>query len=72
MPRLPLLGLLAAAALASGCALPAPTTPPPGLHSPFTGYSSTLYRDDNMWLCRPDLPADVCRAPATETERRRS
>jgi hypothetical protein len=69
MPRLLQLALLlACGALSSGCLIPAPTVAPTGLHSPFTGYSSPLYRDDQMWLCRPDLPADVCRLPGPETE----
>jgi hypothetical protein len=54
--------------LVSACAIPAPTVVPPGLHSPFTGYSSKLYREDRMWLCRPDLASDECRGDATATE----
>ena len=60
-----LIGLLGAA-----CALPAPTPLPPGLHSPFTGYSSPLYRNDRMWLCRPDLPNSPCHRDLTATELR--
>ncbi len=43
----------------SGC-LPQPTVIPPGVKSPFTGYSSALYQDDSMWVCRPDLPSNPC------------
>ena len=60
--------LLGVALLASACALPPTTVVPLGLHSPFNGYSSKLYAQDRMWLCRPDLPADVCRGDATATE----
>src|SRR4051794_10541761 len=56
------------APLSPGGAIPALTGPPCGLRSPFTGYSSEAYRDDKMWLCRPDLPFDVCRGDATATE----
>ncbi len=61
-------GLLGAALLAAGCGVPALTVSPGGLLSPYTGYSSEVYRDDKMWLCRPDLPFDVCRGDATATE----
>jgi hypothetical protein len=69
MPTLSLrAGVLGAALLASGCGVPALTVSPGGLRSPYTGYSSALYRDDKMWICRPDLPFDVCRGDATATE----
>ena len=60
--------LLGAALLSAGCGLPPRTVLPGGLQSPFTGYSSEKYREDNMWLCRPDLPVDPCRGDATATE----
>lgn len=63
-------GLLGLALASAGCALPPRTPVPVGLQSPFTGYSSETYRDDKMWLCRPDLPFDVCRGDATATELR--
>ncbi len=63
--RAPLIG---AALLASGCVIPDPAVVAPGLRGPFTGYSSALYREDRMWLCRPDLPDDVCRVDTTATE----
>jgi len=50
------------------CVIPPKTVTPAGLHSPYTGYSSALYRDDAMWLCRPDLRGDICHADATATE----
>ena len=59
---------LAVAAALAGCAIPPVTVTPAGLRSPFTGYSSALYRDDAMWLCRPDLPHDVCHGDLTATE----
>jgi len=52
----------------SACAIPAPTVPILGLRSPYTGYASNLYGQQSMWLCRPDLPADVCHGDATATE----
>ena len=54
----------------AACAIPPKTVTPAGLHSPFTGYLSNLYRNDKMWLCRPDLAGDVCHADATATELR--
>lgn len=62
-------GLLGLAALlgAAGC-LPQPTVIGGGAHSPFTGYSSELYRQDSMWLCRPDLPSNPCGADLSATE----
>ena len=62
--------LLAATVASAGCGVPALTVSPGGLRSPYTGYSSEIYRDDKMWLCRPDLPFDVCRGDATATELR--
>jgi hypothetical protein len=38
------------------------------MESPFTGYASPLYRQDRMWLCRPDLPRDACHGDLTTTE----
>ena len=71
MPLFPLrASLLGAALLSAGCGVPALTVSPGGLRSPYTGYSSEKYRDDRMWLCRPDLPFDVCRSDATATELR--
>lgn len=61
-------GLLTATLLATGCGVPALTVSPGGLRSPYSGYSSETYRDDKMWICRPDLPFDVCRGDATATE----
>ncbi len=60
--------LIGAVLFASACAIPPPTAPVVGVRSPFTGYSSKLYAQDHMWLCRPDLPSDVCRGDATATE----
>lgn len=68
LSRAPLLGAALLSLLAAGCGLPPRTAVPEGLKSPFTGYSSATYRDDKMWLCRPDLPFDVCRGDATATE----
>jgi hypothetical protein len=65
-----LVGASLLALLATGCAIPPSTVVPEGLHSPFTGYQSELYRDDDRWLCRPDLPNDVCHADTTATELR--
>ncbi|MEO5727070.1 MAG: DUF3089 domain-containing protein, partial [Byssovorax sp.] len=62
--------LLGFTLLSAGCALPPRTVVPSGLQSPFTGYSSEKYRADDMWLCRPDLPVDICRGEATATELR--
>jgi len=59
---------IGAVLFAAACAIPPLTVPPAGLHSPFTGYSSTLYRQGRMWLCRPDIATDVCRGDATATE----
>jgi hypothetical protein len=50
------------------CAPALPTNLPPTLKSPYTGYSSPKYKDDAMWLCRPDLAKDGCRADLTATE----
>lgn len=64
-------GLLGLTLLSAGCgAVPPRTVLPVGLQSPFTGYSSETYSADKMWLCRPDLPFDVCRGDATATEMR--
>lgn len=52
----------------AGCKIPARTTLPPDLRSPYTGYASALYRDDRMWLCRPDLAGSPCRGDLTATE----
>jgi hypothetical protein len=41
---------------------------PPGIASPFTGYASAKYQRPEMWLCRPDLPGDRCRADLAATE----
>jgi hypothetical protein len=60
--------LVLAAALAAGCAPGARTVLPAGLHSPYTDYSSAKYRDDALWLCRPDLPGDPCHGDLTATE----
>ena len=60
--------VLCAGLLLAACAIPPKTVTPAGLHSPFTGYSSALYRDDKMWLCRPDIRGDICHADATATE----
>jgi len=61
--------LVGAALCASGCVIPMPTVPSSAaLESPFTGYASELYGQDRLWLCRPDLPSDVCRADTTATE----
>ena len=54
----------------AACAIPPKTVTPAGLHSPFTGYSSALYRDDKMWLCRPDIRGDICHSDAGATELR--
>jgi hypothetical protein len=62
--------ILGAAFFASGCAIPEPTMIAPDLRSPFTGYSSAIYAQPHMWLCRPDLERDVCRIDATATELR--
>lgn len=62
--------LLGFTLLSAGCALPPRTVVPSDLESPFTGYSSETYAEDRMWLCRPDLPFDVCRGEATATELR--
>lgn len=56
------------ACVAASCSVPARTPLPPGLHSPYTGYASALYREDEMWLCRPDLAGSPCRADLTATE----
>lgn len=63
-----LMGLAAVAPFAVGCVFPQPTVIPPGVESPFTGYASALYGRDEMWLCRPDLPANPCAADLTATE----
>jgi hypothetical protein len=60
--------LVVICAVGAGCSVPARTPIPPGLRSPYTGYASALYRDDRMWLCRPDLPGSACRADLTATE----
>jgi hypothetical protein len=61
--------LVAAAALALGCApIPEPTAPPVARDSSFAGYASAKYADGRMWLCRPDLPSDACRIDLTATE----
>jgi hypothetical protein len=56
------------ALVVGGCAIPALTPLAPGATSPFTGYSSPIYRNDDMWLCRPDLPKSACRGDLTATE----
>lgn len=58
---------LTGACLLAGC-IPQPTVLPPGVRSPYTGYSSALYGDDAMWLCRPDLPGNPCAADLSATE----
>ena len=71
MPRVSLrASLIGAAFVASGCVIPELTVVAPGLHGPFTGYSSPLYEQDRMWLCRPDLESDVCHLDTTATELR--
>jgi Protein of unknown function (DUF3089) len=62
--------LMGAALVASGCALPEPAPIPSGLRSPFSGYASTVYAQERMWVCRPDLASDPCRIDATATELR--
>lgn len=60
---------LAFASLAAACApIPAPRVLPEGLRSPYTGYASPTYSAADMWLCRPDLPADHCRVDLAATE----
>ena len=55
--------------LYAGCYTPAMPTPiPTGLSSPYTGYKSPVYSQDPMWLCRPGMAGDACRADLTATE----
>lgn len=61
------MGALCAFAALAGC-IPQKTVMPPGVSSPFAGYSSALYRDDAMWLCRPDLPSNPCATDLSATE----
>jgi hypothetical protein len=51
----------------AGCAGPIPKVPPVSPGATVPGYSSPRYRDDKMWLCRPDLPKDECHADLTAT-----
>jgi hypothetical protein len=44
-----------------------PTALPNDLKSPFTGYTSAQYRDQNRWLCLPGRP-DTCGGDLTATE----
>jgi hypothetical protein len=62
--------VLLAAVLGAGCGIPAATSLPAGLRSPYTGYASARFRDDRMWLCRPDLPRSACREDLSATELR--
>jgi hypothetical protein len=57
-----------AASLGAAACVPQRTVIPPGVDSPFTGYSSATYGADAMWLCRPDLPSNPCAADLTATE----
>jgi hypothetical protein len=57
-----------ACTVTTSCQIAARTPLPPDLHSPYTGYASALYRDDRMWLCRPDLAGSPCRGDLTATE----
>ena len=51
-----------------GCAPAAPTIIPSNIRSPYLGYSSEKYRDDAMWMCRPDLAGDPCHGDLSATE----
>ncbi len=53
--------LIGVAIFAFGCAIPDRTVVTSGLRGPFSSYASLLYGQDRMWLCRPDLEADICR-----------
>ncbi|MBK8256578.1 MAG: DUF3089 domain-containing protein [Polyangiaceae bacterium] len=54
--------------LLAGC-IPTRTIIPKGVHSPFADYTSDLYGDNDMWLCKPDLPQNPCAsADLTATE----
>ena len=57
-----------ATTLLSGCAILPLTQIPSDLKSPYEGYSSAKYRDEAMWLCRPDRPDDACKADLSATE----
>ena len=69
MPPRPL-ALAALSVFALGCVggIPHVAPVPPGVHAPFEGYASARYRDDSMWLCRPDLARGPCHGDMTATE----
>jgi len=50
---------LSACVLSTTCApIPLPRVLPAARRSPHTGYAGPTYAANDMWLCRPDLPAD--------------
>jgi pimeloyl-ACP methyl ester carboxylesterase len=65
------LAIAAVLCLAGGAAcapIPPPTVLPPPAAPGYLGYRSSRYADDALWLCRPDLPRDRCRADLSATE----
>lgn len=64
----PIALLAAVAALGGTACFPQPTPIAPGATSPYAGYSSAVYRDDTLWLCRPDLPNNPCAVDLSATE----
>lgn len=61
---------LGAAGCSDPCSLPEAPPDPAALHSPYAGYFSPRYADNDNWLCRPGMDHDRCNADLDATELR--